>query len=251
MGDLVNDLLSINNRTTAVSQNYDELLNELRGEFALSLSQKNPALPSVRRSFTATATRLSQKKLLKYKRSLNDSANGLTQSVLSEILTHEQWTKFNSKSEKQLFDYLNECGQSTLMGVYALSQRDIKFGSDQLKTIGFNIMATLANAGIKNAIKGAVIKNMVAGKNYTGSNGKEWRSVVSVRALTRQHLLTVFNEVTLFVGSEMGDTEFVVKTLNQSNPYSDKMISLSDYSEIKEKIFHPNANALIYRKISK
>lgn len=245
---ITSDLIAINRRVKLLTDVYGSLINDYRGLFALSVSSKNPGLALVRRKFTDAAVRIGDRRIREYRQYLKTATNGVIQQALDAALSPEERAAFYAKNEKRLQDYSEEMTQFTTFSVEGLVRRDIKFGRDQLRTIGFNVMMTMTNAGIKNAIKGAVVKNMVAGNNYTGNNGKEWGSINSVGFITRQHLITVFNEITLLAGANAGDTEFVIKTFNKTNQFSDSVISPSNYEEIKSRAFHPNSNALIYRK---
>lgn len=247
---MIADLFSIDRNTEIVATHYANLVNDYRGEFAASIYQKNPALVSVRQKFSAIAQKTSIKRLADYEVALQLATDAVKELALNASLGVDERLTFKKTHDKRLALYLKECNRLTMMSVSGSSMRDIKFGCDQLKTISFNVMTTMQNAGTSNAIKGAIVKSVVGGKNYTGVNGKEWRSITAVNAITRFHLLTVFNEVTLFVGSESGDSEFLIKTALSRNPLSNATITLQEYNEMRAKAFHPNANALIYRKIS-
>jgi len=247
---LLTDLFTINQQAQSVSENYEALINDYRGELASSVAKKNPALASTRRTFVAMAAKNASSRLTEFERDLTIATNAVMRLALKDSLSSDELIAFNEQYDTTLAVYLKDCVRSTLMSVRGLSSRDIKFGNDQLKSIGFMIMLNADNAGIVNAIKGAVVSSVVGGGNYTGKNGKEWRSITAVRAITRQHLLTVFNEVTLFAGKMLGDSGFIIDTVSRSNPYNNKVISLIEYDAIRASVFHPNANALIYRKIS-
>lgn len=242
------DITKITLFSELVAKNYNDFVNDLRGEFALLLAAKNPAAATIRHRFIDAALRLCDERVLRYKDDLTSATELIVQQALSSSLLPEEIGPFMKRHEKELLVSITESVYLTTLHIANLAKRDVKFGGDQLRRLGFNVMMTVANAGIKNAIKGAVIKNVIAARNYTTPSGKPWSSIGSSKLATRHHLITTFNEITLFVGSKMGDKEFVIKTINLANPYSDRVISLADYNDIRERAFHPNANALIYRK---
>jgi hypothetical protein len=246
MGLTVN-LIEINRKSKFFADEYDIFINELRGQFSLTLSSNNPASPSSRSKFLNHAMRLQTEFLVSFKRNMKTATNSVIQMSIIAALDEKDADAFWIKHEKALVYYSEESTSLVAMSVEGLTGKDIKYGADQLKMIGFNTMTTLSNAGVKNAIKGAVVKNMIAGKNYTGSGGKDWRSIESSRLITRHHFINVFNEVSLFIGNELGDDSFVVKTFNNTNQFHDRVILSSEYDEIKSNAFHPNSNALIYR----
>lgn len=82
---------------------------------------------------------------------------------------------------------------------------------------------------------------------------QKWPSRKFVRAVWRHHLLAVYNEVVLLTLSDHGLEEAEVRHLN---PKSDVHLmriamgagtSLPTYAEIRNEVFHPNADAILGR----
>ena len=245
MGILVN-LAEISAATAAVTENYSAVVNDLRGEFAKLLAMANPAAAAIRRLFVNVGLRLVDKRLSLYRADLELATQNVIRSAL--INAGVEPDEFLKQHGKPLMDYAKELVYATTFGIGTLAKKDVKYGADQLRALSFNVLTTMSNAGFRNAVKGAVVRNIVAGANYTGRDGKPWRTIRSASLGTRHHLLTMFNETTLYVGLVMGDSEFVIRAAHATNPYDGMEITPEEYRHIKEAAFHPNANALIYRK---
>lgn len=242
----INSMMNINNFAATVSENYAAAINDLRGEFSQILGLRNPAAAAIRRRFTDIAIRLFDKRLHKYKSDLE----GATVSVMRDALLSASIDPdaFLKTHGKPLLDYIQELVFLTTLGVSNLAKKDVKYGADKLKALSFDVLTTMTRSGIKNAVSGAVVKSMLAGSNYSKKDGRPWRSIVSSELATRYHLITVFNETTIFAGSELGDEEFIIKSAISSNRFNNQVITANEYQLIREKAFHPNSNSLIFRK---
>jgi uncharacterized protein YeaO (DUF488 family) len=80
---------------------------------------------------------------------------------------------------------------------------------------------------------------------------RKYESRLFVRSLYRQTLLSVYNETVLFTLADHGMTHAVVEHHSPESEFHGLMIALSSsnelptYSEIRDKVFHPNANAYL------
>lgn len=80
---------------------------------------------------------------------------------------------------------------------------------------------------------------------------RKYESRYFVRSLYRQTLLSVYNETVLFTLADHGITRAVVEHHSPESEFHGLKIALSSsselptYSEIRDKVFHPNANAYL------
>jgi hypothetical protein len=78
---------------------------------------------------------------------------------------------------------------------------------------------------------------------------RKWESKTFVRAIWRQTLLSAYNEIVLFTLADHGLDRAVVEHHSPDAQYHGMVIALSSntelptYSEIRDTVFHPNANA--------
>lgn len=247
MGQLTSDLAFIESECEKISRNYCNFVGSLRGELALSVAKRNPAAISARAEFARKATRAADRYIDDYSVDLKTATSEIANKVAIRILNDTELELFRLNLDRVLSAYLEESVNLAVSAVMGLADNDIRFGAAQLKTLAFDVMSNMS-AGVVRAIKGAVVKFAMGDRNYIGANEKEWRSISNVRTLTRYHLITIFNEMTILVGSNFGDTEFVVRATKNSNPFNETPITIDSYREIKAKAFHPNSNALVYRK---
>jgi hypothetical protein len=242
--NLIQNLTVIIDKANNVAENYAYAVSDLRGEFARIIGLMNPAAASVRRAFINAGIKLCDKRLNQYRLDLEASTEEVMRHAM--VAAGVDPDEFLKRSGKSLVEYIKELNYSTVFGVSGLAQRDVKYGSDQLKVISFNVLQNMANAGLQNAVKGAVVKNIVANANYVGKNGKPWRSITSSFLATKHHLITVFNETTIYVGLETGRTDFVIRSIGSAMGMADSVIDVEGYRSIRDEVFHPNARSLIY-----
>jgi len=82
-------------------------------------------------------------------------------------------------------------------------------------------------------------------------SSRKYESRLFVRSLYRQTLLSVYNETVLFTLADHGLTRAVVEHHSPESEFHGLEIALSSgselptYSEIRDKVFHPNANAYL------
>jgi len=243
---IIQSLAVIASSTDRASRNYSAGVNDVRGEFFRILAARDAVTTALRRSFIDTALRLFDKRLSQYREDLKRSTDEVMRhAMLAAGVDSDEFLKSDGG---ELSNYLDELIYATVFSVSNMATRDVMHGSNQLKLVAFNTLEMMANNGLQNAIKGAAIKAIVGGSVYVGSGDKPWRSIATSWLSTRHHLITVFNETTLYVGSKSGDKYFVVRSANKQNPESDAVITVERYQQIRDKVFHPNSKALIYRR---
>jgi hypothetical protein len=78
---------------------------------------------------------------------------------------------------------------------------------------------------------------------------RKWESKLFVRSVYRQTLLSVYNEIVLYTLADHGIDRAEVEHHSPDAQHDGMVIALSSstelptYSEIRETVFHPNANA--------
>lgn len=223
---------------------YDGYIRELRGELARAISLRNPVKPSVKREFVQFANRQINAKLPVIESTIH-SGIALVITEVNSQFTSEERSKVSYDAITQYVETLlaHQVGE-----VQALMTSDISVGVRKLQTLKLDTAANMVGATLENAIKGAVVKSIVGGGSYVGA-GKEWKTVREARINTHHHLLTLYNDVMVYLCSSLGEYDLEIKNaaghrLNKTG------ISVDDYADQKATIFHPGSKSLVYRKIS-
>jgi len=243
---------TIDNLTIKLAAIYDTFIKNLRAEYVAAITGVNPSMPSTRRKFEARGNELAKESLIQYVDMLSESTDDLVNQAMNSQFDKDQiGIAMTDEAKAAVSEYIKGSIEGATAFFWIEAQKDIKYGVSKLRTLGFDVAVTMAQSGIENAVKGAVVKNIIGGVAYNNKGGKMWKSINRVRLTTRHHLLTSFNEVVIFVASNLGEDEFIIS--NQiGHRYNGKLLSVSGqngdaYQDIKGSIFHPNSKSLVYR----
>lgn len=240
--------------THQASAAYEAFIKDLRGEYASMLSAINPALPAAQRGFELVATESAQARLEQYRAAVTDATDQVVALAIGEQFSDSEHLAVMTDAVRQSLSRNLELSVGSVVQLAnAQAIKDIEHGKQQLRTLSFDVATTMPRAGIQNAIKGAVVKNVVGNSNYVAKNGKEWPSIRNVRLNTRHHLLTIYNETVILLASKLGENHFQVKN-EEGHRYTGLVFTLNGeadlpaYEQIRKEVFHPNAKSLVYRK---
>lgn len=85
---------------------------------------------------------------------------------------------------------------------------------------------------------------------------RRWPSQKYIRSIWRHHLLTAYNETYLFTLAEYGETTARVVHLDPNHRVHGLVLAIADegnllrYEDVRDEIFHPNADAIVTANIS-
>jgi hypothetical protein len=161
-------------------------------------------------------------------------------SIDSSDLSDEALTHLSVSS-----DYLHN---ELIAQVY----RDIATLRKSIQRVGLEV--SLASRSSGRSHRAALIEYMVGNKADIGfffhdKASRKWESKTFVRSAWRQTLLSAYNEIVLFTLADHGIERAVVEHHSPDAQYHGLVIALSSstelptYSEIRDQVFHPNANA--------
>ncbi|TDW20408.1 hypothetical protein EV128_12538 [Rhizobium azibense] len=134
----------------------------------------------------------------------------------------------------------------------AQASRDIATMRKSIQRVRLEV--SLAARASGRSQRAAMIEYMVGNKSdidffFHDKASRKWESKTFIRSIYRQTLLSVYNEIVLFTLAEHGLERAVVEHHSPKADYDGMVIALSSstefptYSEIREQVFHPNANA--------
>ncbi|RWI35422.1 hypothetical protein [Mesorhizobium sp.] len=137
--------------------------------------------------------------------------------------------------------------------------RDIALLRQTLQRAVLEVSVSAKSRGISQ--RTALIEYMIGNKAeldfvFHDRHARKWASKKFVRGMWRHTLLAVYNEVVMLTLADHGVTRAQVHHQDASAQAHGMMIALSSnadlptYSEIRNEIFHPNANAVLAREIA-
>ncbi len=241
----------IDNLAGEVSRLYVDLIRQLRVEHINVVTGSNPAMPEQRRSFESVASVLLNGALGSYETKLSQSLSQIVETALDGNFSGEEiQTALSGKNKKLLDDYIKDSLTVARRFFWVAGSKDVSLGVDQLRQIGFDVAVAMNESGMSNAVKGAVVKNLVNGGVYVGKNA-EWRTITQVKLTTRMTLLQAYNDAIMFVASKLGESDFLIQN-GKNHRYNGMEISIknNDFMSQRAKIFHPRSKSLVKRKIS-
>lgn len=225
MSRLAKDLMVVNIETKEVVAVYSSFVDCCGGKL---LAAELNLYPANKNNFHASAALVAKKMLADFKGVLTKATRSVADLALSENLGD---TKLSIADTTILNGYLEEVVNCVLVYTESMSVMDIKGGCDQLRKKALCVILT---DGAKQPV-------------LTIDTEKNRKTEARVGLMVRQHLIAIFNEVTMFVGVKQGCASFVIKTHSSKGGFNDAKIEIGDYEGIRQKAFHPNSNALIYK----
>lgn len=134
-------------------------------------------------------------------------------------------------------------------------ERDIALLRQSLSLVFLQVSlaASAQNVPLRAALLQHKIGNVISTDFFVHDHIRKWTSKKHVRALWRHNLLSVYNETTLLLLAERGETTAAVAHLDAKAPANDCVIAMSagssqpTYAEIRGELFHPNSDAVVCR----
>lgn len=135
-------------------------------------------------------------------------------------------------------------------------ERDIAFLRQSLQRVQLQVAIAARSQGIQPRAA-LMAYRMTSGGELTfffhDRRNQKWPSRRFVRTVWRHSLLTLYNETVLLVLAEHGDTIVMVEHINPDAEAHGMQIAMGSnsalpvYADIRNEIFHPNADAIIAR----
>ncbi|WP_276122560.1 hypothetical protein [Pararhizobium qamdonense] len=168
-------------------------------------------------------------------------------TTIDEIASNDT----ESLSDEAL-EHLSVSGSYLADELLAQASRDIATMRRSIQRVRLEV--SLASRSSGRSQRAALVEYMIGNKAdleffFHDKASRKWESKLFVRSVYRQTLLSIYNEVVLFTLADHGLDRAVVEHHSPDAQHDGMIIALSSstelptYSEIRETVFHPNANA--------
>lgn len=152
----------------------------------------------------------------------------------------------------EALEHLSVSGSYLSDELLAQASRDIATMRKSIQRVKLEVSLAANSSG--RSRRAAMIEYMVGNKAdlsffFHDKASRKWESKLFVRSVWRQTLLSTYNEIVLFTLADHGLERAVVEHHSPDAQHDGLVIALSSstelptYSEIRETVFHPNANA--------
>lgn len=119
-----------------------------------------------------------------------------------------------------------------------------------------NLEVTISARSRGTSMRSAIMEYMIGNTSdieftFHDRASRKWRSSAFIRSVSRQTLLSIYNEVVLFTLADHGLRTAMIVNQAPDAAHHGMVIAMSSgsemptYSEIRESVFHPNANAYL------
>lgn len=152
----------------------------------------------------------------------------------------------------EALEHVNVSGAYLADELLAQASRDIATMRRSIQRVRLEV--SLASRASGRSRRAAMIEYMIGNKAdleffFHDKASRKWESKLFIRSVYRQTLLSIYNETVLFTLADHGLDRAVVEHHSPDAQHDGLVIALSSstdlptYSEIRETVFHPNANA--------
>jgi hypothetical protein len=202
----------------------------------------------VREAYAIAETFLAEERQIA-DRVVAEVAHDALETTLAEIASAD-----TSELSDAVLEHLRATQSYILDELIAQVHRDIALLRQTLQRAVLEVNIASRSRGISK--RTALIEYMIGNQSqmdfvFHDRTARKWASKKFVRAIWRHTLLAVYNEVALMTLADHGLTRARVRHQNPAADAHNMVISfgpnadLPTYSEIRNEIFHPNANAII------
>lgn len=184
-----------------------------------------------------------------------------SEAVFSEIATEAHLTTLDEIASndadtltERVTEHLSAAREYAADELLAQINRDLALMRRALQRVSLEVYAAARSRGISQ--RQALIEYRIGNSAeldfaFHDRTNRKWSSRKFVRTLWRHSLLSVYNEVVMLTLADHGLRRARVVHLDPNAESHDTLIAFSSsadlptYSEIRDTIFHPNANAIL------
>ncbi len=178
---------------------------------------------------------------------IEEIAASARKTTLSQIASND-----SSDLTDEALEHLRASSDYLYSELAAQVSRDIATLRKSIQRVRLEVSLAARTSG--RSRRAALIEYMVGNKAdvqffFHDKASRKWESKGFVRSIWRQTLLSAYNEVVLFTLADHGIDRAVVEHHSPNAQHDGVVIALSSntelptYSEIRDTVFHPNANA--------
>jgi hypothetical protein len=252
---MITQLLST--EAEAAAQRYDLLVEGWRALYMRALNEPDFGTPRQLTRIAEQAYTMARTYLDTETQMIADVSDRISQTAL-----HETTLQIGSQPAdglgEAIVDHVSNSGDYLRSHIAVQIERDIGTLKNALRQLHLTVSLAAQTTGM--AWSSALTQYRVGGAErlqfqvYDRSS-KKWISRRLVRTIWRQHLLGIYNETVLMTLADHGIDQAVVQHVNpQSDVHGMSILlfangELPTYHDIRDEVFHPNADAILARSL--
>jgi hypothetical protein len=232
---------------------YGFFLSALRSLYSGSLTSANFGTPKLRADVDASAADYAfnfiEGETGRIEASLREIAEIARTVTLKEIASIDTQTLTD-----EALEHISVSADYLRSQLYAQVKRDVATLRQALQRVTLEVSLSARARG--KSKRSTLMEFLMGNKSsldftFHDRASRKWDSATFVRQTWRQTLLSIYNETVLFTLAEHGLSHAMIEHDSPGAEHHGQIISLSSgseyptYSEIRDKIFHPNANAYL------
>jgi hypothetical protein len=240
-------------RAMEANQRYLAFTDRLRGFYHSSLTAHDFGSPAFLNRISQEAETAS----LWFLREEWQHIQSFTQEI-AEIARRATLSEIESIDARELTDEALEHVSASCDYLYSEIVAQVSRDTTTLKRTlqRVNLEVSIASRSRGSSRRSALMEYMIGNKAdidfaFHDRASRKWKSSAFVRSVWRHTLLSIYNEIVLFTLAEHGLRTAEIHSDNDDANHRGMIIALSSngelptYSEIREQIFHPNANSYL------
>lgn len=244
---------TLNTEASAAADRYVLLVNGWRGVYSAAFHSSDVSAPRTISEAERQGYGLARTYLAGERAAIASATENIAANARRDALTHLGLGSSATLSERT--SELLGASQSYLDTELAVQiERDVAFMKQTLRQAALAIHLEASTRGIP--LKTAMVQYRISNSgelrfHFKDRQNRKWPSQKFVRSAWRQHLLGTYNDTYIATAAEHGNSLFQVEHPDAGHSAAGLQFTilnntaLPHYSEIKDKVFHPNSEALV------
>jgi hypothetical protein len=252
---MITQLLST--EAEAAAQRYDLLVEGWRALYMRALNEPDFGTPRQLTRIAGQAYSMARTYLDTETQMITDVSDRISQTAL-----HETTVQLDSQPVdglgKVIVNHVSSSGDYLRSQIAVQIERDIATLKNSISRL--HLAIHLSALGSRMSEQSALTQYKVSGSDKLNfyvydRSSKKWISRRLVRTIWRQHLLGIYNETVLMTLADHGIDQAVVQHANPQSDVHGMGISLNansslpTYLDVRDEVFHPNADAILTRSL--
>jgi hypothetical protein len=240
-------------RADAAAQRYEMLVDGLRAIYSRALDMANFGSAQASADAIANAYTIARRYLEAEENEIEAASDAVSEAAKTATLEALK-SKTSEHLDEQIESVLSDSDEYLTQEIRIQVERDIAFLRQALQKTALNV--TIAARAQRLPVRAALMQYRTGRAQelhffFHDRSNKRWPSRKFIRAVWRKHLLSIYNETVLLTIADHGidRAQVVHEDPNAENHGLEVAINEGSaavsYAEIREEIFHPNANAVL------
>jgi len=230
------------------AERYLSVIFGLRGTYSRSFGYEDPTTPKAMKDFKENSYSVARTYLETETRIIKDMTEEIALWAITDALSALGATTPAEEYLTQLRDHLNGSGDYIRNEISIQLERDIASAAKKLKDLG--LRSYILQNRLRISKKASIVQLRLSDKGelrfyFVDRQNRKWPSQKFIRTIWRAHMLDIYNEVYLYVLASHGVDTFAVKHTDVASKVNGQIFDLEEFEDIRDEIFHPNANAVV------